>query len=84
MIKFYYHPSPNPLKVALYLEDAADSVVRNNRIVIKGHAAKTDAIVLKNSSNVVLEGNTITGTKEVYKLLDERSSVKASGNTIVR
>ena len=21
MIKFYYHPSPNPLKVALYLEE---------------------------------------------------------------
>jgi len=67
--------------VALYLEDAADSVVRNNRITIKGHAAKADAIVLKNSANVLLEGNTITGTKEVYKLLDERSSVKAAGNT---
>lgn len=67
--------------VALYLEDAADSVVRNNRIVIKGHASKADAIVLKNSSNVVLEGNTVTGTKEVYKSLDERSSVKATGNT---
>ena len=22
MIKFYYHPSPNPLKVALFLEEA--------------------------------------------------------------
>lgn len=23
MLKFYYHPSPNPAKVALFLEDAA-------------------------------------------------------------
>ncbi len=23
MIKFYYHPSPNPAKVALFLEEAA-------------------------------------------------------------
>ena len=68
--------------VALYLEDAQDSVIRNNRITIKGRAAKIDAIVLKNSANVVIEGNTITGSKEVYKLLDEISSVKASGNTV--
>ena len=67
--------------VALYLEDAADSVIRNNRITIKGRVAHADAIVLKNSSNVTLEGNTITGTKEVYKLLDEISSVKALGNS---
>ena len=67
--------------VALYLEDAQDSVIRNNRITIKGRAAKSDAIVLKNSANVVIEGNTITGSKEVYKLLDEISSVKAVRNT---
>jgi nitrous oxidase accessory protein NosD len=69
--------------VALYLEDAADSIVRNNRITIKGHAAKTDAIVLKNSPNVQLEGNTIKGTKDVYRLLDERSSVVGKANTAV-
>ncbi len=24
MIKFYYHPSPNPLKIALYLEETGE------------------------------------------------------------
>lgn len=68
--------------VALYLEDAADSVVRNNRITIKGHASKSDAIVLKNSPNVLLEGNTITGTQAVFRLLDASSSVQARGNQV--
>lgn len=66
--------------VALYLEDAADSVVRNNRIVIEGRATGSEAIVLKNSRNVTLEGNTITGAEEAYKLLDDRSSVRAAVN----
>lgn len=67
--------------VALYLEDAADSIVRNNKIIIKGSAAlNPDAIVLVNSSNVLLEHNTIRGTKSVYKLLDQRSSVKELAN----
>jgi hypothetical protein len=68
--------------VALYLEDAADSVVRNNRILINGQASKADAIVLKNSPNVLIEGNTIKGAKDVYKRLDERSSVKATANSL--
>jgi len=70
--------------VALYLEDSADSVVRNNRIVIKGRASGSEAIVLKNSPNVTLSGNTISGAEAVYKLLDENSSVTASGNTLKR
>ena len=68
--------------VALYLEDAAESVIRNNSFTIKGRAAKTDAIVLKNSANVVIEANTINGTAEVYRLLDDASSVKATANTV--
>lgn len=70
--------------VALYLEDAADSMVRNNRIVIKGRASGSEAIVLKNSPNVTLSGNTVSGADAVYKLLDENSSVTASGNTLKR
>jgi hypothetical protein len=67
--------------VALYLEDAADSVVRNNKIVIKGSGILNPrAIVLVNSPNVLLEHNIIRGTKVVYKLLDQRSSVKDLGN----
>ncbi len=73
----------NESPVALYLEDAAGSVVRNNHIVIKGHVAHVDAITLKNSPNVELEGNTITGTGNIYRLLDEHSSVKATKNTAV-
>jgi hypothetical protein len=68
--------------VALYLEDAADSIVRNNKIIIKGSGAlNPNAIVLVNSPNVVLEHNTIRGTKTVYKLLDQRSSVKDFANS---
>ena len=67
--------------VALYLEDAADSVVRNNKIVIRGSGAlNANAIVLVNSANVLLEHNTIRGTRTVYKSLDERSSVSEIGN----
>ena len=68
--------------VALYLEDAADSVVRNNRITIKGRTSHAEAIVLKNSANVLVEGNTVHGAKEAYKLLDEQSSVKAVSNMV--
>jgi hypothetical protein len=67
--------------VALYLEDAADSVVRNNKIVIKGSGILNPrAIVLVNSPRVLLEHNIIRGTKAVYTLLDQRSSVKALAN----
>jgi hypothetical protein len=67
--------------VALYLEDSADSVVRNNKIIIKGSGAlNSNAVVLVNSPNVLLEHNTIRGTKTVYKLLDQRSSVKELAN----
>lgn len=69
--------------VALYLEDAADSVVRNNKIVIKGAgASNANAIVLVNSPNVLLEHNTVRGTKDVYKLLDEHSSVRTLDNEV--
>ena len=68
--------------VALYLEDAANSIVRNNRIVISGRSAQAEAIVLKNSPNVLLEGNTIKGAKHVYQLLDERSTVMDLENTV--
>lgn len=67
--------------VALYLEDAAGSVVRNNKIMIMGSGVLNPrAIVLANSTNVLLEHNTIRGTKEVYNLLDDRSSVKSIAN----
>lgn len=66
--------------VALYLEDAANSVVRNNHITIKGRTSNASAIVLKNSPNVILIGNTISGTKDLYKSLDDRSSAEASQN----
>lgn len=67
--------------VALYLEDAANSIVRNNRITIEGRIPNADAIVLKNSTDVQLEGNTVVGTNRVYRTLDATSSVKDSANT---
>jgi hypothetical protein len=69
---------------ALYLEDAAGSVVRNNRITIKGNTSGSQAIVLKNSPNVTLQGNTISGTDSLYNLLDEQSSVMATDNHLNR
>lgn len=60
--------------VALYLEDADNSIVRNNRFIIKGRVADTTAIVLKNSANVRIENNTITGATKDIKLLDTRST----------
>jgi hypothetical protein len=60
---------------ALYLEDGRDSIVRNNRIVIRGGAAGSVGIMLKNSANVVLEGNTVTGASAAFQLLDEQSGV---------
>lgn len=62
--------------VALYLEDAEGSVVRNNRITIRGRVAGAEAIVLKNSSNVVVQNNTVNGGAQTYKLLDQQSSVR--------
>jgi parallel beta-helix repeat protein len=66
--------------VALYLEDAANSVIRNNHITIKGNTSSSQSIVLKNSPNVTLQGNTVSGNDTLYKLLDERSSVIATDN----
>lgn len=66
--------------VALHLEDAANSIIRNNHIIVQGRAALSTAITLKNSTNVTLEGNTITGAGSIYELLDERSSVTAINN----
>lgn len=70
--------------VALYLEDSANSVVRNNRISIKGNTPDSEAIVLRNSPNVTLQGNTISGTDSLYNLLDEQSSVMATDNHLNR
>jgi hypothetical protein len=63
--------------VALYLEDAGDSVVRNNRITVRGSPVGGEAIVLKNSPGVVLQNNTVTGVRQDFRLLDQQSSVRA-------
>lgn len=62
--------------IALFLKDADGSIVRNNRITIRGRVAGAEAIVLKNSSNVVLQNNTVNGGTQTYKLLDQQSSVR--------
>ena len=63
-------------QVALYIEDGADSVIRNNRFVIRGRPVAATAVVLKYSDRVVLEGNTISGKATLFKKLDNRSSVE--------
>lgn len=71
----------NEQPVALYLEDAANSIVRNNNIVINGpELPNSSAIALVNSQDVLIENNTITGTKKIYKLVDDLSSARAFGN----
>jgi hypothetical protein len=62
--------------VALYLEDSSNSVVRNNRIIIRGRVVGAEAIVLKNSSNVTLQNNSVNGGPQTHKLLDQRSSLR--------
>jgi hypothetical protein len=56
--------------IALYLEDAEGAVVRNNRITLRGRVASAEAIVLKNSPDVVLQNNSVDGGAQHYKLLD--------------
>jgi hypothetical protein len=62
--------------IALYLQDAGNSVLRNNRITIKGRDAGAEAIVLKNSPNVVLQNNRVNGGVQSYKLMDQQSSIE--------
>jgi hypothetical protein len=62
--------------IALYLEDAEGAVVRNNRITLRGRVASAEAIVLKNSPDVVLQNNSVDGGAQHYKLLDRQSSVR--------
>lgn len=67
--------------VALHLEDAANSIVRNNRILIKGSKVfNSTAMVLANSPNVLIENNIVRDASDIYKLKDDRSSVRAIGN----
>jgi hypothetical protein len=63
--------------VALYLEDADGSIVRHNRFTLRGRKADAEAIVLKNSANVTVQGNTVNGGRQTWKLLDQASSVNA-------
>lgn len=61
--------------IGIYFEDADDSIIRNNRIIVKGGRSDTEAIVLKNSANVTLQGNSIIGGKQTFKLLGQARSV---------
>lgn len=62
--------------VMLYLEDAEGSIIRNNRFTLRGRVVDAEAVVLKNSANVTLQGNSVNGGKQTFKLLDQASSVK--------
>lgn len=75
------HAAGNEPPVALYIEDAADSIIRNNKFIIRGSSLlNSTAIALANSPNILIERNTVSGTSEFYKLQDDRSSVRAIGN----
>ena len=63
-------------QVALYVEDGADSVIRNNRFVIKGRPNAATAIMFKNSERVVMEGNTVAGKATLFQKLDDKSTVE--------
>jgi len=62
-------------QVALYVEDGAGAVIRNNRFVIRGRPDGAVAMAFKNAAGVVLEGNTIEGKAGLYRVLDEKSTV---------
>ena len=63
-------------QVALYVEDGADSVIRNNRFVITGRPNAATAIMFKNSERVVMEGNTVAGKATLFQKLDDKSTVE--------
>jgi hypothetical protein len=69
--------------IALYLQDAGDSIIRNNRITVLSHDVPgTSAIVLKNSPNVTIEGNTVSGVVPLYKALDAQFSAVVHDNVV--
>lgn len=71
----------NESPAALYLEDAGDSIIRNNRIILSGATSiNSNAISLANSENVLLEKNTISGTNKIYQMQDDKSSVRSVEN----
>lgn len=71
----------NESPAALYLEDAGDSIIRNNRIILSGATSiNSTAISLANSTNVLLEKNTISGTNKIYQMQDDKSSVRSLEN----
>ena len=68
-------------RVALHLEDAGDSIIRNNNIIIRGATSiSSTAIYIANSKNVLIEKNTLSGTNKIYQIEDDKSSVRVLEN----
>jgi hypothetical protein len=59
----------------IYLEDADNSTVRDNKITMRGGYGKSAIIVIKNSRNVRVERNTLNGAGALFNLLDKVSNV---------
>jgi len=71
-----------PANAAIKLDRADGSVIRNNRIVIKGKGAPEQAVSLIESKDVRFENNTVTGAKVIYKAFDDQSSLIESGTVL--
>lgn len=75
------HINENESRIALYIEDAGDSIIRNNEIIMTGVTSiNSTAISLANSKNVLIEKNIISGTDKIYHIQDDKSSVRALKN----
>lgn len=75
------HIGENESHVALYLEDASDSIIRNNKIMMIGVTSlNSTAISLANSKNVLIEKNIVSGINKIYQIQDGKSSVYALKN----
>jgi GST-like protein len=84
MIKFYYHPSPNPAKVALFLEEAGlpyELVPVDTR---KGEQHKPEYLAINPNAKtpaIVDDGATVFDSNAILLYLAEKTGKFLPGNT---
>jgi GST-like protein len=84
MIKFYYHPSPNPAKVALFLEESGlpyEVVPVDTR---KGEQHKPEFLAINPNAKTpaIVDGDaTVFDSNAILLYLGEKTGKFLSGNT---
>lgn len=65
---------------AIWIRDAPGLIIRGNKITIEGLIPAKEAILLINSPNVTIENNEVSGSENLYTVLDKQSSARAYNN----